>query len=272
MSTKGSGILQLAARSYGASIGYPLLVLLVFLAGWQVASRTGLVPPYILPAPTDIGLRLGTTFPLLVHHAAITSVEIALGFLLAVAGGVLFATLITFFRVVEQSVYPWLVVVQVIPKVALGPLLVLWLGFGLMPKVLMSFLLAFFPVMINAIIGLRSVPRDSTLLLRSMGASWFKVFYFLQLPTALPSIFGSMKVAVTLATVGAIVGEFIGSNTGLGYVLISANGVLDTTLMFVALTWIVAVSLVFYGAVVWLERYAVSWHVSVRNSQPYAPV
>jgi NitT/TauT family transport system permease protein len=138
------------------------------------------------------------------------------------------------------------------------------LGFGFGPKILIAFLLAFFPIMINTMLGFKSIQRDATFLMQTMGARRSQVFRYLLVPHALPSICGSLKVAITLATVGAIVGEFIGSNTGLGYVLMTANGILDAGLLFVALFWITAVALIFYAAVSLLERLLIPWHVSIR--------
>src|SRR5690606_27960488 len=145
------------------------------------------------------------------------------------------------------------------------PLIIIWLGFGLLPKVLISFLLAFFPIMIDTIIGMKSVERDAVFLLRSMGAGPRRIFFNLRLPNALPHIFGSLKVAVTLATVGALLGEFIGADNGLGYVLIFANGSMDTTLMFAALVWISVLALAFYALVSLAEKVFLSWHVSQRK-------
>ena len=246
-------------------IAYPALVFIVSIVVWEFGARAGWFPPYVLPAPSSIVSRIGDTADLMLHYAVVTSFEIILGFVLAVIIGVALAAMIVFVRTIDKAFYPWLVVVQVIPKVALGPLLVVWLGFGFLPKVLLAFLLSFFPVMISAMVGLRSIDNDSMFLLRSMGADPIKIFRHLQLPSALPGIFGSMKVAITLATVGAIVGEFIGANEGLGYVLVTANGVLDTTLIFVALTWISVLALVFYGAIAMLENMSVHWHVSHRS-------
>ncbi len=257
--TKRSRMRQLA------DIGYPAIVFIVSVVVWEFGARAGWFPPYVLPAPSSIVARIGDTADLMLHHAVVTSAEIILGFVLAVIIGVALAALIVFVRTIDKAFYPWLVVVQVIPKVALGPLLVVWLGFGFLPKVLLAFLLSFFPVMISAMVGLRSIDNDSMFLLRSMGADPIKIFRHLQLPSALPGIFGSMKVAITLATVGAIVGEFIGANEGLGYVLVTANGVLDTTLIFVALTWISVLALVFYGAIAVMENMSVHWHVSHRS-------
>jgi NitT/TauT family transport system permease protein len=251
-------------------LAYPSIPFVITVLVWEFGARAGCFPSYILPAPTAIFDRLIKTANLLFHHAVVTTLEIVIGFALAVIVGVMLAVVIVLVRAVYRSVYPWLVFVQVIPKVALGPLLAVWLGFGFAPKVLMAFLLSFFPIMISAMIGLRSVETDATFLLRTMGAGPCKTLFYLQLPTALPGIFGSLKVAITLATVGAIVGEFIGANQGLGYVLITANGVLDTILIFVALSWISVLALLLYGLVALLERPFVHWHVSHRTQMALA--
>jgi len=241
------------------------LIFLAVCASWELCARLGLFPPYVLPAPSAIALRLAETAGFLWSHMLVTAAEIAAGFLLALVVGVLLAAAITFIPFVDRAIYPWLVVIQVIPKVALGPLLVIWLGFGFFPKVLISFLLAFFPIMIDTMIGMKSVERDAVFLLQSMGARNASIFWRLRFPNALPHLFGSLKVAITLATVGAIVGEFIGADRGLGYVLIFANGGMDTTLMFAALVWISVLALVFYALVAWAERACLRWHVSHRS-------
>jgi NitT/TauT family transport system permease protein len=241
------------------------VVFVVVVALWEFGARAGWFPPYVLPAPSAVALRIAETIELLWNHMLVTAVEVVLGFALAVVVGIALAAAIVFVPFVERAVYPWLVVIQVIPKVALGPLLVIWLGFGWLPKVFIAFLLAFFPVMIDSIVGMKSVDRDAVLLLRSMGAGPRRVFLNLRLPHALPYIFGSLKVAITLATVGAIVGEFIGADKGLGYVLIFANGSMDTTLMFAALVWISVLALFLYALVSVLERALVGWHVSQRD-------
>ena len=240
------------------------LIFVVVCAVWELGARAGLFPPYVLPAPSAIALRLVETAGFLWGHMLVTAAEIAAGFLLALVVGVLLAAAITFIPFVDRAIYPWLVVIQVIPKVALGPLLIIWLGFGFFPKVLISFLLAFFPIMIDTMVGMKSVERDAVFLLQSMGATNRSIFWQLRLPHALPHLFGSLKVAITLATVGAIVGEFIGADRGLGYVLIFANGGMDTTLMFAALVWISVLALVFYALVAWTEKACLRWHVSQR--------
>ncbi|HUA55278.1 MAG TPA: ABC transporter permease [Candidatus Sulfotelmatobacter sp.] len=247
------------------SVGYPALIFVVLVAGWEAGARAGLFPRYLLPAPSDVLARCLTTADLMGWHALMTCDEIVVGFVLAASVGVLLAAVIVFVRPFEQAIYPWLVVVQVVPKVAIGPLLVVWLGIGFLPKIVISFLLAFFPVLISTMVGLRSVQQDSVFLLRSMGAGPLKCFVYLQLPNALPQIFGSLKVAITLAIVGALVGEFVGADHGLGYVLVVSTGTLDTVLMFVAFVWITGVSLLLYALVAVVEKLCVSWHVSQRS-------
>jgi NitT/TauT family transport system permease protein len=246
-------------------LAWPASTLVVVLAAWQGATQGGLVPPYILPSPTAIAWRLVESGPLLFPHTVVTATEIVLGFLLAVVGGVALAVATAYIPAFERAIYPWIVASQAIPKVAVGPLFVLWLGYGLLPKVLIAFLIAFFPIMVDTVIGLRSVEPESRFLLRSMGARRWKTFIYLNLPNALPNIFAGMKVAITLATVGAIVGEFIGANEGLGYVLIFANGTFDTPLIFAALVLISLLAVILYMIVAVLENFAIWWHVSKRQ-------
>lgn len=193
------------------ALSWPVGSFVVGIAVWEAVCRVGIVAPYILPAPSAVVARLIESGHLLVSHTLVTAIEILLGFLLAVVGGVLLAVAVVYIRPFERAVYPWLVASQAIPKVAVGPLFVLWMGFGLTPKVVIAFLIAFFPVMIDTVIGLRSVETESVYLMRSMGARRWKTFLYLNVPNALPNIFGGMKVGITLAVVGAIVGEFIGA-------------------------------------------------------------
>jgi NitT/TauT family transport system permease protein len=254
-------------RDMVPAIVYPSLVFVTLIFFWQLGADRSLFPAYVLPAPSAIALRLWATTPLMFSHAVVTTTEILCGFALAVVLGVFLAWMLAHVRAFEQAFYPWLVFIQVLPKVALGPLLVVWVGIGFLPKALVSFLLAFFPVMIDTLVGLKSVERDFVFLLRSMGTRPLTRFLRFQLPHALPHIVASLKVAVTFAAVGAIVGEFIGADRGLGYVLIVATGTLDTVLIFVALVWISLLSMVLYGLVCWAERIFVSWHAVARHSE-----
>jgi NitT/TauT family transport system permease protein len=248
-----------------ARILAPVYLFAAALVVWIVVAETQLVPHYLLPSPVAVLHRIVELRSLYLTHTVVTAIEILLGFILAVVVGVLLAVAVIYVRAFEAAVYPAIVATQAIPKVAIGPLFVVWLGFGLLPKVVIAFLIAFFPVLVDTVVGLRSVDTESIYLLQSMGASRWKVFRFLRLPAALPNIFAGMKVAITLATVGAIVGEFVGSNDGLGYVLLFANGTMDTTMLFGALVLISALALAFYLIVYALDSICIRWHVSKRT-------
>lgn len=243
----------------------PALTFVIALLIWEFISRMGFVAEYILPAPSVIGSKLMEQRELLLMHTSVTAVEILLGFGLALVLGAGLAALLVHVPFLEPIIYPWLVVSQVIPKVAIAPLLLMWLGFGLLPKVIIAFLIAFFPILVDTMIGLRSVEREPIYLMQSMGARGWQSFWHVRVPTALPHIFGGMKVAITLAAVGAIVAEFVGSNTGLGYLLLFANGSVDAPLLFAALVVISVLALLLYWAVAVAEKALLSWHISHRS-------
>jgi NitT/TauT family transport system permease protein len=223
---------------------------LVILVAWQLLGLK--VPRYILPTPLAALGELWTRAPLLAQHAAITLQEIALGFGLAVLVSVPCGLAVAFSRSVERVVMPVLVFTQLIPKIALAPLFIIWFGFGLFPKVFMTFLLSFFPM-------------EIVYLTRSMGLSPWQAFRKVRLPHALPNIFAGLKVAITLATVGAIIGEFVGSDRGLGYLLLVAGGDLRTELLFATLIVLTGIGLVLYYLMTLLERLAIPWHISRRG-------
>lgn len=246
-------------------LAYPTAIFVVVIAIWESASRANLVASYLLPAPSEIVVRLVEARSSLLAHTLVTAVEIVLSFLAALVVGVVLAIGVVYVRPLERAVYPWIIATQVIPKVAIAPLFIVWFGFGLAPKVIIGFLIAFFPILIDTVIGLRSVEAESVFLLQSMGAGRWQSFLRLRLPNAAPNIFAGMKVAITLATVGAIVAEFVGANEGLGYVLLFANGIIDTKLLFAALTMISLLALVLYLIVSVLEHIIIRWHVSTRS-------
>ena len=246
------------------AIALPTVTAVVVIVLWESAARLGWMPDYVLPGPTAILNEIYNSWHSLLLHAYVTTVEIILGFLVAVLAGVGLAVVMVYVPLVEQAIYPWIVVSQVVPKVALGPLFVIWLGFGMLPKVTIAFLIAFFPILIDTLIGLNSIEQEPFYLLRSMGAGRLKAFWYLRLPHAMPNIFAGMKVAMTLAVVGAIIGEFVGANAGLGYLLLYANGAMNTRLLFAALVVLTIAALILYAILVIVEKFVIPWHVSVR--------
>ena len=245
----------------------PLLIVAAFLGFWEVACRALDVKTYLLPTPSRIWEELVRQGPNLVEHTWITTYEMLLGFILAAVVGVLLAVLIVASPTFDRGIMPVLIFSQTVPKIAIAPLFIVWFGFGPTAKVLVAFLICFFPIVIDTAVGLRSVSPDMLNLARSMGASWWDVFLKIRLPTALPYIFSGLKVAITLAVVGAVVGEFVGATKGLGYILLKANGELQTPLLFAAIAVLTAIGIVFYYVLEGAEHLLIPWHVSRRGQE-----
>src|SRR5881409_1619055 len=242
----------------------PILLIGLLLVLWEVVILVFRIPPYLIPAPLDVVVQLVNEWPKLLRESLVTTYATLGGFGLSIAFGIPMALLIAYSRTVEGFVYPLLVFSQSVPKVAIAPLFVVWFGFGIIPKVISAFLLAFFPIVVSTVVGFKSVERDMLDLARSMKASKLQVFMRISLPQALPSIFAGLKVSVTLAVVGAVVGEFVGSNSGIGYVLQIANGNFDLPLMFAALTILSLVGVILFALVDLVERFMIPWHASQR--------
>ena len=234
-----------------------LVAAILFL--WQGIVFFRLLPPFLIPSPLAVFTVLVTQWEILLQHGAITALEVLLGFLLAVAAGIPLGWLIVSSSLLERTIYPLMVGLQAVPKVALGPFFVLAFGFGVLPKVVLALLVAFFPIAAGAAVGFSSLDANWFLLTRSMRASRLQTFLKLQIPAGLPSIFGGLKVGVALAVVGAVVGEFIGSDGGLSYLLLIANANRDTATEFACLILLSLMGIFFYGLVVFAEALAMPW-------------
>lgn len=231
---------------------YPIAAVVVLLAVWELGRDLVGLPRFLLPSPSEILDSMVRNRAMLLREGWITGIEVVLGFALSVIVGIPLAVAIFQSPVFSKSIYPILVSFQAVPKVAVAPLFIVWFGFGMLPKVLIAFLIAFFPVVINTVMGLASIEREKIHLARSIGLSKFETFRLIRFPNALPSIFAGLKISITLAVVGAVVGEFVGGNAGLGYTLMLANGAMDTPLLFGA---IFALSFLGYG-LFWLVEVA----------------
>jgi NitT/TauT family transport system permease protein len=243
----------------------PLLTLAALVLAWEIVVDAFRVPEYLLPAPSGIAAALIGEWRTLALHTWVTLYEILCGFALAIAVGVPLAMLIVASPLFERSVYPLLVASQSVPKIAIAPLLIFWAGIGIFPKILVAFAIAFFPIVIDTVAGLRSIEPEMLHLARSMGAGERKIFLKIRFPSALPSIFAGVKVAVTLAVVGAVVGEFIQADQGLGYVLQQATAVLNTRLGFAAILVLAVIGIVLFVAVELLERWLTPWSAARRT-------
>ena len=257
----GRAWLRTALDRYGT----PLAIAVTLFAVWELGVRLGNVPAYLLPPPTAVFASLVNDWKVIYLNITPTLIAIVGGFALSVVIGIPLATIIVFSRFAERFLYPPMIASQAIPKIAIAPLFVVWMGFGVMPKIWIAFLIAFFPVVIDTVIGLRSVQPEMLQLGRSMGGGSLRVFLKLRLPNALPNIFGGLKVAITLAVVGAITGEFVGSQSGLGYLLTSASGQMDTALVFAVLLTISIIAMVLFMIIETVEKLVIPWHSSMRS-------
>jgi NitT/TauT family transport system permease protein len=209
----------------------------VLLAVWEVAVRVLHVPDYILPAPTAISVSLyyGLKSGLFVEHFFVTAFQTLAGFLLAAIIGIGLGALVAQFRIVERTIYPWLVALQTLPKIAIAPLIIIWAGYGIQSKIVIVTLVALFPILVNTIVGLKSCDQGKLDLMRSLGATGWETFRLVRLPNALPFIFAGLNVAIVLAILGSIVGEFVGSKAGLGNLILEANFQFNVAQMFAIL-------------------------------------
>jgi NitT/TauT family transport system permease protein len=247
-----------------AAVWRPLLFLLVCLFIWWFVTSTGMIRAYLVPSPQAVALEFQHDALLLLKSSWITTYETLVGFFLAAIIGIVCAVAIVYSRTVEQTLYPILLFAQVVPKIAIAPLFVVWLGFGPAPKILVAVLIAFFPVVIAGVAGLRSVDSELLELAATMGAPAWRTFLKIRFPAALPQIFAGLKVAVTLAVVGAVVGEFVGANAGLGYLLLIANGQMNSPLLFAGLFVLSAIGILMFAALEVAEMLIVPWQSSRR--------
>jgi NitT/TauT family transport system permease protein len=247
--------------------GTSILGVFIFLLIWQVGVMVFNVPAYFLPSPTRILEEAIKEYPKLVDHGWITVYEMLAGYGLAVVIGVPLAIAITSSRRFDELVTPTMLFFQVVPKIAVAPLFIVWFGVGITPKVLVAFLISFFPIVIDTAVGLRSITPEMIDLARSMGASQTQIFRDFRLPTSLPYLFSGLKVAATLAVAGAVVGEFVGADKGLGYLLLVTNSNMQTALMFATIVVLTIIGLIFFYVIEFLESLLIPWHVTQRTKE-----
>jgi NitT/TauT family transport system permease protein len=238
-----------------------LITAALFLLIWQGAVAAFRLPAFILPSPMQVAERFGRAFSdgSLLRHTYATLIEVLLGLL----AGILFAALLGYFlsrsSLLEDVLQPFLVASQAVPTVAIAPLLIIWFGPGIFSKVLICALIVFFPVLVNIIVGLRAVPENLRDLMRSMEANRWQTLRLLELPAALPVLLGGLRIGATLSVIGAVVGELVGADRGLGFLINVGRGQYDTALVFVGVFTLVILAVSLYGLVLWLEKHLLRW-------------
>jgi NitT/TauT family transport system permease protein len=246
------------------SLAWTLGSFAIVFAVWEAIVRLFAMPQYLLPGPGPVFLSLAHNFGIILGQTWWTALTVVIGFFVAAGFAIPLAMLSVMSPTLERLVYPPMVATQSIPKIALAPLFIVWFGFGVTPKVAVAFLIAFFPIVIDTMVGLRSIDPAMLQMARSMGAPPSRIFLKLRLPHALPAMFGGLKVASSLAVVGALTGEFVGSDNGLGYLLVQASGNLNTPLLFATLVTLSAIAMAFFYVIETVERIAIPWHASQR--------
>jgi NitT/TauT family transport system permease protein len=251
-------------RVVGWSLLPPLTFLLI-VGGWWAAVRAFKIPAYLLPGPGEIFSRLVVDYPMLWTHSKITLTEIVLGFALTVVTAIPLGLVIALSLLAKQVLYPPIMLLQLVPKIAVAPLFLVWLGFGMESKVLLTMLMTFFPLLIASISGFQILDTRLLYLTRSMGASTWQTFRYLRFPAALPVIFSGLKTSATIAATAAIVAEFVGSNQGLGYVLLRGTSTMDIELTFAVLVVLTLIGIVINYAVEFAEWAMTPWQRISKN-------
>ena len=246
------------SRTIARRVG-PALVLLLLLGAWETGVRVGRVPAYLLPPPSRIVAVFFAELPALLPHAGATLLEIAAGLAGGVLGGIALALAIFYLPPLESALYPLVIASQVIPVFAVAPLLVVWLGYGLWAKAAVAALIVFFPVTVNALDGLRAAQSETLDVLRALGASEARLFRLVRAPGSLPWLFSGLKIGVTQSVVGATIGEWIGAQRGLGYLMIESNALLRIDLVFASILMLTLVGLLLFALVRIIERRALRW-------------
>jgi NitT/TauT family transport system permease protein len=241
-------------------IALPIIAAGVVLVVWEVIVRVLKIPSVILPPPSEVWETLLRTYPLLLQHAVPTMLETVIGFVLAVVLGVALAVVITYSPTWHAVLYPNLVLFQLIPKVALAPLFIVWLGIGMESRLFFALFIAFFPIVISMATGLAEVDRSLLRLCRSLTASEWQVFVNVRFPFSLPYLFSGMKIGMTMAMIGVIVGEFITAQAGLGYLIVFATSRAETAVIMAAIAVLCALGLALYGLVLLGELGMKRWY------------
>lgn len=239
----------------------PALVFLVFLiSAWHFTVAKFNMPPWLLPSPYKVTEALWDARDLIWNHAKITILETTSGFFLAILLGILVSTLLTLFPAAKRTLYPFLIFSQTIPLIAIAPLLILWLGYGLLPKIAIVILVCFFPIAVSLIQGMEVSDRDLLNLLRSMGATRWQIFRHVRWPYAVPSLFTGLKISATYSVMAAVIGEWLGASQGLGVFLTRSSNNFLTDRVFAAIIAISALSLIYFGLITLLTKILLPWY------------
>ena len=268
-----SGVFRRTFRNYRLAKGFvtrwlpPIVIVLGILGAWEGYVRLFDVPRWLLPAPSVVGVTIVEDIGLLSRHTWVTLEEVVIGFGFALAGGVLLAIGIALSKTVERAIYPFVIASQTIPIIAIAPLLLIWVGYGLTPKIIVVALIAFFPIAVNTIDGLKSIDPDTVNLMRTLGANRLQILVKAQLPSAMPFLFSGARIAVAVSVIGAVIGEWVGSSAGLGYLMIRSKPQFLTERVFAAILVLSVMGIALFLLVGLVERLAIPWWHNERRQR-----
>ncbi len=246
--------------------GPPVLITIALVVSWEVSVDLLRIPSFLLPKPSATVLRFFALWKIVLPHVWITLFEAVVGLIAAGAISIILAVGIVHFKLIQRTVYPYAVATKVVPIIAVAPLLTVWFGFGIAPKIVTAILVSYFPILVNTVKGLQSADRQMVKLMRSLFATKYQIFTKISLKYSLPYIFAGFRISSTLAVIGAIVGEFVGADRGLGFFLVIAQSELDVQKMFVGVALCALLGLSLFLLVVGLERHFLFWHESSEAS------
>lgn len=245
----------------------PALLAAAVFGLWELLVRVSDTPRWLLPAPSVIGNELAASHTLLLKHTLVTLQEVLAGFSLAMVAGVLLAIGIAYSRLLQRAMYPFVIASQTIPIIAIAPLLLIWVGYDIRPKIIVVALISFFPIVVNTVDGLKAVDPDMVNMLRTLGARRSQVFRKVQLPTSLPFFFSGAKIAIAVSVIGAVIGEWVGASAGLGYLMVQAAPRFQTPLVFAAIFILSAMGIGLFALMAGLERALLPWYYTERKKK-----
>ncbi len=245
----------------------PVLVLAALVGVWELWVQVGGVPKWQLPAPSAIAAELVHSRALLWDNGLVTLEEIALGFLAALAAGLTLAALIAYSRILERSIYPIVIASQTIPIIAIAPLLLIWVGYGITPKVIVVALICFYPIAVNTVDGLKAVDPDMVNMMRTLGASRWQVFTKLQIPTSMPFMFSGVKIGISVSVIAAVIGEWVGGSAGLGYLITYSQPLFLTARVFAAIVVLSVMGISLFAIASVVERLMLPWYYTEKQSK-----
>ena len=241
-------------------------IIVLVLCAWELIVRLRDIASWLLPAPSAIAYTLYESNGVLADHTLVTLEEILIGFALALLAGVLLASGLVLSKTLEKTLYPFLIASQTVPIIVIAPMLLVWVGYGLTPKIIVVALISFFPIVVNTTDGMKSVDRDVENLLRTMGANRWQIFTKVQIPISLPYLFSGLRVAVAASVIGAVIGEWVGSSEGLGYLMIRSKPQFQTELVFAAIVILSVMGILLFSLIGVLEKLVIPWSSKEREN------